>query len=140
MTWNHPNMPWDESMIYKCSLKKNGKVNDIKFIAGGEKNKKKISVQQPRFSPSGELFYISDISGWWNLYKQDEEKSILPLKAEFGRPQWSFGLKTYDFIDLKNLVFIYSELNQDNLGTLNLDSGSKNKISINCILLLQGLD
>nr|HQV32985.1 prolyl oligopeptidase family serine peptidase [Calditrichia bacterium] len=40
---------------------------------------------------------VSDRSGWWNLYRFDGEShlALAPQSAEFGLPQWVFGLSTF---------------------------------------------
>jgi Tol biopolymer transport system component len=64
-------------------------------IAGVEKE----SVFQPEWAPQGsELFFISDRSGWWNIYRCDlstrKIDAVAPREAEFGQPQWVFGMST----------------------------------------------
>lgn len=53
---------------------------------------------QPVWLPSGELVFISDRSGWWNLYLETspgQAKNIFPAEAEFGSPGWIFGIQNY---------------------------------------------
>lgn len=38
-----------------------------RLVAGG----KDESVQQPQWGPDGTLYFISDASGYWNLYMQE---------------------------------------------------------------------
>jgi len=52
-------------------------------------------VSQPRWSPDGALHWISDRTGWWNLYR--EGRSLAPAEAEFGEPDWVFGQSSYTF-------------------------------------------
>ena len=64
-------------------------------MAGG----KNESTLQPAWLLSGQLVFISDRSGWWNLYLDEgpgkQAKAILPLEAEFGSPGWVFGIQNY---------------------------------------------
>lgn len=99
LTWNHPNMPWDETELWL-----NGK-----RIAGN------ASIFQPEFSPAGILHYISDETGWWNLYRYGTGK-ILDLPAEFGAPQWNFGMSTYAFLADGRIACAYNERGQWKLG------------------------
>ena len=46
--------------------------------------------------PGGELHYVSDRSGWWNLYRDGE--ALTGEEAELGYPQWLFGGATYAFL------------------------------------------
>ena len=94
LTWDHPHMPWDETKLWTAEIKDGKLVN--KTLVAGKNNE---SIFQPRFSPKGTLFYISDLSGWWNLYRCQEGKSenIYPMEAEFGLPLWGLGTSTWCF-------------------------------------------
>jgi hypothetical protein len=46
-------------------------------VAGG----KDTSVQQPQWGPDGALNFISDASGWWNLYRTQLEQDSQVQKA-----------------------------------------------------------
>jgi len=75
-------------------------------VAGGDHE----SVFQPSWSPQGILHFVSDPSGWWNLYRFTEgRKEVLySLEAEFGLPQWVLGLSTYDFEADGNIICSYN--------------------------------
>ena len=55
---------------------------------------------EPLWTPSGELIFISDRSGFWNLYSErdGQPKALLPMQAEFGGPAWSFGARPYQIL------------------------------------------
>src|SRR5690606_26030594 len=55
------------------------------------------AVIQPTWAADGSLLYVSDPTGWWNLYHWDgsDSKAVLPGQAEFGSPQWIFGRPSY---------------------------------------------
>lgn len=120
MTWDHPAMPWDSSQIWLASLDGNGLHGQPICVAGGPGE----SVQQPRFAPNGDLFYISDRSGWWNIYRQGERGSICPRDAEFGSPHWAFGLCSYVFRSANEILCVYGENNQSVLASLNVATGT----------------
>lgn len=100
ITWDHPDMPWDETVLWQANVNEKGTLHDISEVAGGKVGQQKISVQQPRFSPSGHLYFVSDKSGWWNIHRHDGESqtNVLECEAEFGQPHWGFGLCTYLFM------------------------------------------
>lgn len=93
ITWDHPNMPWDGTHLWVTDFDK--RLASPVHIAGGLDE----SIFQPNWSPAGQLHYVSDISGWWNLYRYSEGKSIPlnPCSAEFGVPLWVLGMRTYGF-------------------------------------------
>jgi dipeptidyl aminopeptidase/acylaminoacyl peptidase len=54
---------------------------------------------------------VSDRTGWWNLYRYSGEKiePLCEMEAEFGRPQWVFGMQTYTFISAQKLLCTYTQ-------------------------------
>ncbi|XP_028791337.1 uncharacterized protein LOC114747212 [Neltuma alba] len=100
--WNHPNMPWDRSELWVGYISENGEIHKSSCIAGGDPSLVE-SVTEPKWSPDGELFFITDReNGFWNLHKWTEsENKVMPvcsLNAEFTRPSWVFGMNSYEFI------------------------------------------
>jgi dipeptidyl aminopeptidase/acylaminoacyl peptidase len=73
-------------------------------------------VNQPRWSPDGALHWISDRTGWWNLYREGEP--LQPLEAEFAGPDWAFGQSTYAFLPDGRLVAAWTEGGRARLGLL----------------------
>ena len=65
LTWSHPNMPWDGCELWVAGLDAAGAVAAPELVAGGRDE----SIFQPEWSPEGVLYFISDRSGWWNLYR-----------------------------------------------------------------------
>lgn len=130
MSWDHPDMPWDESVIWKADVLEDGTLGGRVKIAGGRTAGQKISVQQPRFSPDGNLFYISDESGWWNIYSETASQPVLAMNAEFGSPHWGFGLCSYRFEDNDTIVTLYLENNISRLARLDLVSGELTHIPV----------
>lgn len=110
LTWDHPNMPWDGTELWLADYAQ-GKLSNLKVIAGG----KSESIFQPQWSPEGVLHFVSDRTGWWNLYR--ENKPICPLDAEFGLPQWVFGMSTYAFFESK-IVAAYHQNGNWTLATI----------------------
>ena len=108
LTWNHPNMPWDGSELWVGTLDDGGLLEASGHVAGGPDE----SIFQPEWSPEGVLYFVSDRSGWWNLHRMNSEGSIEPLcemQAEFGMPQWGFGMSTYAFESAERIVCAYIE-------------------------------
>ncbi|XP_057793764.1 probable dipeptidyl-peptidase 5 isoform X2 [Salvia miltiorrhiza] len=109
--WSHPNMPWDKSELWVGYISENGDIKKKICVAGGNPSILE-SLTEPKWSPEGELFFISDRkSGFWNIYKWVESTNeVLPvytLNAEFTKPLWVFGSNSYDFLqtpDQKNLI------------------------------------
>lgn len=118
LTWNHPNMPWDGCELWVGIFGANGLLTASERIAGGLEE----SIFQPEWSPNGELYFISDRSGWWNLYRINSKGLIEPvceMEAEFGVPQWGFGLSTYAFETANRIVCSYIQNGVSSLALLN---------------------
>jgi dipeptidyl aminopeptidase/acylaminoacyl peptidase len=124
LAWDHPLMPWVGTTLYTVQIDSNGDPTGKPVeIAGG----KKESIFQPEWAPDGTtLFFISDRTGWSNLYTCDLDtmaiEAIAPMEAEFGKPQWVFGMSTYAFAGAGRLVCSYSSKGLGKLATIDLDS------------------
>ena len=92
LSWNHPDMPWDATELRLADLDDAGCPAASRAVAGGDPEAPE-AVQQPSFDAHGRLTFISDRTGWWNLYRLDEP--LHPRAAEFGVPPWLFGMSTY---------------------------------------------
>jgi dipeptidyl aminopeptidase/acylaminoacyl peptidase len=123
ISWNHPNMPWDGTELWLAEVKADGSLGDAQCIAGGLTE----SIFQPEWSPDGVLYFVSDRTGWWNLYRwrAGTVEALCPRAAEFGLPHWVFRMSTYGF-DADRLICTYNEhgilhLARLDTGTLQLE-------------------
>ncbi len=121
LRWNHPNMPWDGCELVVHDVTRDGDLQEGIVIAGG----KSESIFQPQFSPDGVLYFVSDKSGYWNLYRYVNGKveALLPMDAEFGGAQFVFGLSNYAFVSNNgsyDIVASYTKEGLDYLGYLSL--------------------
>ena len=114
LNWDLPNMPWDESELWLAELDSSGTPSAPSRVAGGPGE----SVFQPKWSPDGRLHFVSDRSGWWNLYRlgADGAVALCLIEAEFGLPQWVFGMSTYGFAADGRLVATYRQGGEWHLG------------------------
>jgi len=105
VSWQHPNMPWDDTHLYRAEINNKGKLEVPQHIAGGNNE----AVCQPLWSPDNALYFVSDKSNWWNLYRvvNDNVEHVIEMDAEFGVPQWSFRECNYDFVDKNTIQSIY---------------------------------
>ncbi|MBN2204796.1 MAG: S9 family peptidase [Thermoleophilia bacterium] len=121
-------MPWDGTELWVAMLDANGRQTAAVRVAGGEEE----SVVQPLWAPDGGLVFVSDRSGWWNLYRLEPDElagalagadasqdapapgaprpmarpaatrglgaALLPMEAEFAKPQWVFGVQNAAFL------------------------------------------
>ena len=117
LAWNHPNMPWDGTELWMGEIKPDGSLQNTQRVAGSANE----SIFQPEWSPDGVLHFVSDRTGWWNLYRWREGhiESLCEMEAEFGQPQWVFGMFTYDFESAERLICTYLERGNAQLASLN---------------------
>ena len=117
MSWNHPNMPWDGTHLWTAPVLDDGTLGEPTLVAGGEA----VSVCQPEWSPEGVLHFVADQSGWWNLYRLggNGPEPLYPDDAEYGRPQWAFGARAYDFDGNGNIVCAVNRRGSWSLSVLN---------------------
>jgi dipeptidyl aminopeptidase/acylaminoacyl peptidase len=127
LTWNHPNMPWTSSELWTANVTDSGEITSPRKIAGSIDE----SIFQPEWSLNGTLYFISDRSGWWNLYrvKNDSIEAVMPKKAEFGQAQWSFGMATYGFASDSRVVVSYIANGRTHLEIINEETGDVTPIS-----------
>ncbi|MDJ1178764.1 S9 family peptidase [Roseofilum sp. BLCC_M91] len=118
--WNHPNMPWDGTQLWVAPVNEDGTLGTATLVAGSTTE----SIFQPEWSPDGVLYFVSDSTNWWNLYrwKGSSIDPLFPKNAEFGLPQWVFGMSTYTFADAETIICIYSEKGNDTLAKVNTRS------------------
>jgi dipeptidyl aminopeptidase/acylaminoacyl peptidase len=116
LCWDHPSMPWDSTELWTASIDiQKGEIGASEKIAGGEG----ISIFQPEWGPDDLIYFISDESSWWNIYRQNPDGSavnISPLEAEFGYPQWLFGFTKYTFMSDNQILASYKVRGQAKLG------------------------
>ena len=126
LAWNHPNMPWDGTRLFVAAVLDDGQLGDVTLVAGGETE----SVFQPAWSPDGELHFVSDRSGWWNLYRwrSGEVQALTALDAEFGKPQWVFGSATYGFVGPGRIACSYVERGVWRIALLDTETGELTEI------------
>ena len=120
LTWSHPNMPWDGTELWVGEMSEDGSVSSTRLVAGG----KEESVFQPEWSPDGDLYFVSDKSGWWNIYRWngDDAERLVSMEAEFGRPQWAFRMSTYAFESERTVVCSFLKDGEWNLAMLDTAS------------------
>ncbi|MGE0685745.1 MAG: prolyl oligopeptidase family serine peptidase [Dehalococcoidia bacterium] len=121
LAWMHPNMPWDGTDLYVAHLDASGKPGTPRKVAGGVTE----SIFQPQWSPDGTLYFVSDRTGWWNIYRErnGSVEAVAPLDAEFGTPQWVFGMSTYAFATAQTIVAAYNRQGTWQLCTIDTTSG-----------------
>lgn len=100
--WDHPNMPWDGCQLVRSTITQDGGLEGGVVVAGGAAE----SVQQPEWLGAEALLFLSDRNGYWNLYRYDASGLYCTLEdgAEYGVPQWVFGLRQFAGVSDRHAV------------------------------------
>ena len=135
LQWDHPNMPWDGTELWSAQINVDGTLGARERVAGG----KAESIFQPEWSADGRLYFVSDRSGYWNLYRvggarkaggTGGDELLHGMNAEFGKPQWTFSQMTYGFIDASRIAATYTEEGRWKLGVLHVEPRSFEPLEI----------
>lgn len=121
ITWDHPYMPWDATRLHEALLDESYNVVSVRIVCGSDEE----SVVQPRYGADASLYYISDRSGWWNLYLDAPAgaTSLSPLGAEFAGPAWNFGTHNYLVREDGSIVATWSSDCVSHLGVIPAGGG-----------------
>ena len=135
VAWNHPQMPWNGSELRILSLATDASgrpfPQNILTLTGDTET----AIFQPEFSPDGRcLAYISDASGWSQLYIYDletqEHRQLTTAAAEHGTPAWAQGLRAYAWEgDSRSLVVIENSRGFCALKRVELASGESARLN-----------
>jgi dipeptidyl aminopeptidase/acylaminoacyl peptidase len=122
LSWDLPFMPWDGCELFVAPLDGDATIGEPVLVAGrtGEE-----SIWDPRWSPSGDLVFASDRSGWWNLERiRDGDRSVLHrAEAEFGYPQWVFGERSIAFLGDGRIACLYDTAGATHVAVLDPETG-----------------
>ena len=100
LQWNHPSMPWDNVELWTRNLI----TGEELLVAGGPGE----SIAEPCWRPDGSLWFLSDRTDWWNLYRWrpgSDIETIVRVDAEIGVPGWVLGGSRYAVLDDGRVVF-----------------------------------
>ena len=121
VAWDHPHMPFEGTDLCVADLNPDGSVSSGRRVAGSEQE----SIFQPQWSNDGLLHFVSDRTGWSNLYveRDGEVHALTREEAELGYPQWVFDLSRYAFLADGRIACIFTRAAIDGLELLDPLSG-----------------
>jgi len=128
LSWRHPDMPWDKTRLWLADIDDSGRVSNTRLLLD-----ENFSIFQPQWSPDNRLYFVSDRSdGWWNVHRWngDAIELLCPFEAEFGLPQWQFGMSTGGFLSADEMLVCYSRDGSWNLASLCTNTGELQKLKI----------
>ena len=126
LSWNHPNMPWDGTDLWVAEIDQSGGLRAQRKVAGGVEE----SIFQPEWSADGVLYFMSDRSNWWNLYRWRHQgvEPVLQIEADLATPQWQLGMSTYAFESEERIVCQVRSGGVGRLASIDLGSGRLDNI------------
>lgn len=128
LSWDHPNMPWDGCELWAGTIEADGSIGNQRLVAGGPTE----SVFQPAWAPDGRLYFVSDRTGWWNLYRESNNgvEIVYEDAAEFGLPLWVFSQSTYGFLDEGRASIALFKEGRWRLGVIDLETNALDPIEL----------
>ncbi len=128
ISWAHPDMPWDETVLWLADIGVDGCFSDVRRVVAEVGQ----AVFQPGWSPDGRLYFVNDPTGWWQLYRLNDMgavERVCDYGAEMGLPLWQFGMKTYAFQNEHRIVATLCEQGLWRLVGICLHTGKVESVS-----------
>ncbi|HMW70669.1 MAG TPA: prolyl oligopeptidase family serine peptidase [Cellvibrionaceae bacterium] len=120
--WHQGHMPWDATALMLAEVNPDGSLAEPATWVAEEAQQ---AIAQPQFGPDGCLYWVSDATNWWNLYRRQGEKveALAPMEAECTTPRWVSGMSSYCCVDADEILFCYTQGGLWNLARLNTQNG-----------------
>lgn len=129
LEWDLPNMPWDGCELLVAEVREDGELGPPRRVAGGAGE----SIFQPSWSPGGLLHFVSDRTGWWNLYREEPDgvlRNLTPIEAEFGVPAWEFRYATHAHLADGRIACTYRWGGAHHLALLDPETGELRDVDL----------
>ncbi|MAJ82330.1 MAG: hypothetical protein CMF41_05375 [Legionellales bacterium] len=111
LSWNHPNMPWDECILSIGDFSES-KVQNIRRI-----NTQTMEViSQFDWDSNNHLVYSSDKTGWSSMYVNTE--LVLDIQKDCGYDRWQFGGQNFIVMEPNSLIVVLGPPHNRQLGHL----------------------
>jgi len=128
LAWDHPRMPFEGTDLCVAELGDDGSLANERRVAGSEEE----SIFQPEWCPAGDLYFVSDRTGWSNLYVERSGKveALTSEEAELGYPQWVFDLTRYTFLGDGRIACLFTRSALDGLELLEPENGGLERVDL----------
>lgn len=135
ISWNHPNMPWDDTILAIAELT-DKEIRNFQIIISTPG----VCANYPIFSPKNQLFFVmdevgypmSDYRNWWNIYKWENGK-IHPITKElreFGAPMWKLGNLLYYFRGETKIIAMSTHKGSKSLNLIDLSTQNIEQVAL----------
>jgi dipeptidyl aminopeptidase/acylaminoacyl peptidase len=127
LQWNDPDMPWDGTELWIAELTSNHtcEISGARRLAGSRDE----SITQPEWHPDGSLWFVSDRTDWWNLYRfgadsvpigapEVDPAPIGEIRGDVGVPAWVFAQSRFAFLPDGRVAVAYTADGVDHLAVV----------------------
>ncbi len=127
LSWSHPRMPWHGTELWVAAIFDDGSLGESRLVAGGASE----SIVQPEWSPSGNLYWMSDVCGYWNpcCFENGVVRRVWQVPYDCAKPHWVFGVSTYAFISDHELAVSFCDSGLWRLNVVDVASGRAAEMS-----------
>ncbi len=119
LVWDHPDMPWDATRLMLAEIGSDGRLGRRRCMAGSGDT----AILQPEFLADGRLAWLSDQTGFWNLWVEGGDAPACPIDAEMGGPLWQVGSRWWAPIDRSRALATLNLSGFQQLAFLDLGGG-----------------
>ena len=130
ISWEHPQMPWDGTQLRLADIDPQGNLVNATILAGNESE----AVNSPVWSNSGKLYFVSDASGFWNVWESDtkgSKRQLVSESAEWAHPMWIVGTHLLRILDSGELVGIHGNPAQERIAVIDPSTGTWRDLECN---------
>jgi dipeptidyl aminopeptidase/acylaminoacyl peptidase len=134
VAWDHPNMPWDGTLLYLAELTADGgalsHLRSPRVVAGGDQ----VAIFQPEFTPDGKsLVFVSDETGFGRLavleLASGTRRWLTGEGDEYFRPAWQQGARVYAITaDSRSIIAARNDQGVDRVEKIDIASGARQTI------------
>ncbi len=127
LVWDHPDMPWDATRLMTAGIAPDGSLEDRRCIAGAAGDE---AVLQPEFLPDGRLAWLSDRTGYWNLWAEGGSAPLVALDRDMGGALWQVGSRWWTPLAADRALASVAENGFEQLAVLDLAAGTATPLDL----------
>ena len=129
IAWEHPQMPWDGTELRVADVLE-GSLHNVRVLAGNAQT----SCLSPEWGPHNELYFISDASGWWNLWQAGLNaplKHLIEDQSEWGFPLWQLGMRALSVLADGQILSVHGPVDARKIVRVNPKTGQMQDLLCN---------
>ncbi len=136
MAWDHPNMPWDETSLWVADFDQVSArvIGEPRLLAGGSGGGE--AVTHPAWSSEGDLYAMTDRTGWWNLYRSVGGSELMApvwrVDKDCAGPMWGLGSAPYVFLPDGSVLVVALNGADGTVSRVDVPLGTANEVSLPC--------